>query len=72
MQDVGLDEEMMRRLASALIAQWDNVPGDLQAAILREASSALDQSHRPPLEEDHLKQYIRKMAEGNAELVSSR
>ena len=63
MKAVSLDDELelMRRLGEALIALWDNVPGDLQAAILSEVSSAFDLSHRASLEEE-LKQSIMKMS----------
>ena len=34
------EPEVMRLLAIGLIAEWNNVPGDLQAAILGQAISS--------------------------------
>jgi hypothetical protein len=44
MKVMGADDnpELVRRLATGLIAQWSAIPADIQAAILKDATLSID------------------------------
>jgi hypothetical protein len=62
MKVIGPDDilEYVRRLATALISQWNAIPASIQAAILRDATLAIDiaSTGQSGLEHD-LKGFIR-------------
>lgn len=55
---LGNDPELIRRLATGLVAQWPRLPDEIKSSILREACLATDEtSARTSLEQD-LRQLI--------------
>ncbi|MGI8569971.1 MAG: hypothetical protein ACR2KT_13360 [Methylocella sp.] len=53
------DPELVKRLVTGLIAQWDTLPKEIQDAILREAALAFDPASRRVQLLEELKLFIK-------------
>lgn len=60
------DQELVRRLATGLVACWDAIPEGIRADILREATLAFDPASKRTQLEQQLKQLVAKLRQAAA------
>ena len=56
----GFDEQIERRLVTALVSQWDRLPRPIQEALLTDACLAGDQGAGTTSLREQITSYIRK------------